>query len=126
MLVFFSFIRGQFLQGLISLIELPEDTNVPDDEHFIEIEDTPGERCRETDTWKFVVFIRKSLGNFKMSMNKFLCNETCLEKPPNHFCMLYNFPLFVSHIAGVMVSMAVSSEVGRSWVQPQFRSNERL
>ena len=49
MLVFFSFIRGQFLQGLISLIELPEDTNVPDDEHFIEIEDTPGERCRETD-----------------------------------------------------------------------------
>ena len=33
---------GQFLQGLISLIELPEDTNVPDDEHFIEIEDTPG------------------------------------------------------------------------------------
>jgi hypothetical protein len=37
MLGFFSFIRGQFLQGLISLIELPEDTNVPDDEHFIEI-----------------------------------------------------------------------------------------
>jgi hypothetical protein len=37
-------------KGLISLIELPEDTNVPDDEHFIEIEDTPGERCRETDT----------------------------------------------------------------------------
>ncbi|XP_052087731.1 exportin-2-like isoform X2 [Mytilus californianus] len=33
---------AQFLQGLISLIELPEDTNVPDDEHFIEIEDTPG------------------------------------------------------------------------------------
>lgn len=47
---FFWFVRGQFLQGLISLIELPEDTNVPDDEHFIEIEDTPGERCREIDT----------------------------------------------------------------------------
>ena len=85
MLFFFLFIRGQFLQGLISLIELPEDTNVPDDEHFIEIEDTPGERCREADIWKFVVFIRKSLGNFKMSMNKFLCNETCLEKPPTTF-----------------------------------------
>ena len=38
----YTFSRAQFLQALISLIELPEDTNVPDDEHFIEIEDTPG------------------------------------------------------------------------------------
>ncbi|KAJ8305405.1 hypothetical protein KUTeg_015950 [Tegillarca granosa] len=32
----------QLLQALISLFELPEDSTVPDDEHFIEIEDTPG------------------------------------------------------------------------------------
>ena len=30
------------LQALISLFELPEDDSVPADEHFIEIEDTPG------------------------------------------------------------------------------------
>lgn len=30
------------LQTLISLFELPEDDTVPDDEHFIEIDDTPG------------------------------------------------------------------------------------
>jgi exportin-2 (importin alpha re-exporter) len=30
------------LQALIGLFELPEDESVPDDEHFIEIEDTPG------------------------------------------------------------------------------------
>lgn len=30
------------LQALVSLFELPEDDSVPDDEHFIEIEDTPG------------------------------------------------------------------------------------
>ena len=30
------------LQALISLFELPEDDTIPDDEHFIEIEDTPG------------------------------------------------------------------------------------
>lgn len=30
------------LQALVGLFELPEDTSVPDDEHFIEIEDTPG------------------------------------------------------------------------------------
>jgi hypothetical protein len=27
---------------LIGLFELPEDDTIPDDEHFIEIEDTPG------------------------------------------------------------------------------------
>lgn len=30
------------LQALISLFELPEDDSTPDDEHFIEIDDTPG------------------------------------------------------------------------------------
>ncbi len=30
------------LQSLISLFELPEDETIPDDEHFIEVEDTPG------------------------------------------------------------------------------------
>jgi exportin-2 (importin alpha re-exporter) len=32
----------QLLQALVQLFELPEDDSVPDDEHFIEIEDTPG------------------------------------------------------------------------------------
>lgn len=30
------------LQTLLNLLELPEDDTVPDDEHFIEVEDTPG------------------------------------------------------------------------------------
>ena len=30
------------LQALISLFELPEDDSLPDDEHFIEVDDTPG------------------------------------------------------------------------------------
>ena len=30
------------LEAVIGLLELPEDESVPDDEHFIEIEDTPG------------------------------------------------------------------------------------
>ena len=34
--------RVPLLQALIQLFELPEDDSVPDDEHFIEIEDTPG------------------------------------------------------------------------------------
>ena len=33
---------SNLLQALISLFELPEDDTVPDDEHFIEIDDTPG------------------------------------------------------------------------------------
>lgn len=32
------------LQSLIHLFELPEDSSTPDDEHFIEVEDTPGYR----------------------------------------------------------------------------------
>ena len=34
--------RTPLLQALIALLELPEDDSIPDDEHFIEIEDTPG------------------------------------------------------------------------------------
>jgi len=37
--------KSQFvplLTALIALFELPEDSSIPDDEHFIEIEDTPG------------------------------------------------------------------------------------
>merc|ERR1712200_135516 len=30
------------LLAIISLFELPQDESIPDDEHFIEIEDTPG------------------------------------------------------------------------------------
>uniref|UniRef100_A0A2R5LMM5 Exportin-2 n=1 Tax=Ornithodoros turicata TaxID=34597 RepID=A0A2R5LMM5_9ACAR len=33
---------GPLLQALIDLFELPEDESIPDDEHFVEIEDTPG------------------------------------------------------------------------------------
>uniref|UniRef100_A0A023GFX0 Exportin-2 n=1 Tax=Amblyomma triste TaxID=251400 RepID=A0A023GFX0_AMBTT len=33
---------GPLLQALVDLFELPEDDSVPDDEHFVEIEDTPG------------------------------------------------------------------------------------
>lgn len=35
-------IRTPLLQALIGLFELPEDDSIPDDEHFIDIEDTPG------------------------------------------------------------------------------------
>lgn len=36
------FSRTPLLQALIGLFELPEDDSIPDDEHFIDIEDTPG------------------------------------------------------------------------------------
>merc|ERR1712211_76729 len=32
----------QILQALVGFFELPQDDSIPDDEHFIEIEDTPG------------------------------------------------------------------------------------
>ena len=35
-------LRPNLLQAIVKLFELPEDDSVPDDEHFIEIEDTPG------------------------------------------------------------------------------------
>lgn len=34
--------RIPLLQALIGLFELPEDDTIPDEEHFIDIEDTPG------------------------------------------------------------------------------------
>lgn len=34
--------RTPLLQSLIGLFELPEDDSIPDEEHFIDIEDTPG------------------------------------------------------------------------------------
>ena len=37
----------QLLQALIGLFELPEDDSIPADEHFIEIEDTPGTENKE-------------------------------------------------------------------------------
>lgn len=37
-----SLFRTPLLQALIGLFELPEDDSIPDDEHFIDIEDTPG------------------------------------------------------------------------------------
>uniref|UniRef100_A0A672NX40 Exportin-2 n=1 Tax=Sinocyclocheilus grahami TaxID=75366 RepID=A0A672NX40_SINGR len=40
--VLFLFFRTPLLQALIGLFELPEDDSIPDDEHFIDIEDTPG------------------------------------------------------------------------------------
>ena len=33
---------GPLLQALVGVFELPEDDSIPDDEHFIDIEDTPG------------------------------------------------------------------------------------
>ena len=37
---------AKLLQALIGLFELPEDDSLPADEHFIEIEDTPGMYCK--------------------------------------------------------------------------------
>ena len=35
--------RPLLLESIIGLFELPEDESVPDDEHFIEVDETPGE-----------------------------------------------------------------------------------
>jgi hypothetical protein len=40
--IFFTKLRCQLLESLVKLFELPEDDSTPDDEHYIEIEDTPG------------------------------------------------------------------------------------
>ncbi len=42
------------LQSLIGLFELPEDESTPDDEHFIEIEDTPGIKAKYLSNLKFI------------------------------------------------------------------------
>ena len=38
----FIYSRISLLESLIGLFELPEDTSTGDDEHFIDVEDTPG------------------------------------------------------------------------------------
>lgn len=44
LLIFTTFLsRPKLLQALIGLFELPEDDSIPDDEHFIEVEETPGQ-----------------------------------------------------------------------------------
>ena len=70
------------LESLIGLFELPEDTTVADDEHFIEIEDTPGYQAsfnqlfsaakREPDPFQgqipnAKIFLAKSLENLSSS-----------------------------------------------------------
>ena len=45
---FFGFLKSlqffisRFLQALVGLFELPQDESIPEDERFIEIEETPG------------------------------------------------------------------------------------
>lgn len=38
----YSHLWAPLLQALVDLFELPEDDTIPDDEHFVEVEDTPG------------------------------------------------------------------------------------
>lgn len=45
------------LQALIGLFELPEDDSIPADEHFIDVEDTPG------------LFVTFNLFNHSFSVN---------------------------------------------------------
>lgn len=70
------------LQALIGLFELPEDESVPDDEHFIDVEDTPGYQTafsklafassKSTDPFPTIPdakeFLAKQL--YKLSVNK--------------------------------------------------------
>lgn len=59
--------RVPLLQSLIGLFELPEDDSTPDDEHFIEIEDTPGtgtHTTAETQLQKDKNFGPMKKGNF--------------------------------------------------------------
>ena len=53
--------RVPLLQSLIGLFELPEDESTPDDEHFIEIEDTPG-----------VLYIYDWRSNFTLTIGHFI------------------------------------------------------
>ena len=40
--IFFYILIFRFLQALVGLFELPQDESIPEDERFIEIEETPG------------------------------------------------------------------------------------
>merc|ERR1719167_2026050 len=42
MMTTYASLWPELLAALVALFELPEDDNIPDDEHFIDIEDTPG------------------------------------------------------------------------------------
>lgn len=80
-----------FLESLIGLFELPEDTTIAEDEHFIEIEDTPGYQAsfnqlfsatkREPDPFQgqipnAKIFLAKSLENLSSSIpNMVLINK---------------------------------------------------
>jgi hypothetical protein len=44
------FYRTSLLEALIKLFELPEDDTAPDDEHFIEVEDSAGKRRNDVTT----------------------------------------------------------------------------
>jgi len=71
----------ELLSALVALFELPEDDNIPDDEHFIDIEDTPGYQTaysqlvfagkREDDPVKGVedpaIFLAQSLSKLSQS-----------------------------------------------------------
>lgn len=51
----YSQLWAPLLQALVALFELPEDDTIPEDEHFIEIEDTPGYQA----TYSQLVFAGK-------------------------------------------------------------------
>jgi exportin-2 (importin alpha re-exporter) len=51
----YSQLWAPLLQALVALFELPEDDTIPEDEHFVEIEDTPGYQA----TYSQLVFAGK-------------------------------------------------------------------
>ena len=55
------------LQALIALFELPEDSSIPDDEHFIEIEDTPGYQVLIPPLFTVLIFVLYILISFHIS-----------------------------------------------------------
>ncbi|XP_053200432.1 exportin-2-like [Panonychus citri] len=82
-----------FLTSLIALFELPEDENVPEDEHFVEIEDTPGYQAsyaqlvfagkKEDDPFKGTITDAKLYLATQLS-------QLSQKYPPNHFNLLLN------------------------------------
>jgi len=66
-------LRVPLLQSVIGLFELPADEEVPDDEHFIEIEDTAGnlvETC--------ILFINIRSIFQSMTTNQVNAHELCM------------------------------------------------
>lgn len=63
----FGFVdRPRMLQALIGLFELPEDDSVPDDEHFVEVEETPGINDYLTSRIKNVSEIKNCVSRFNI------------------------------------------------------------